>query len=269
MNKIKYIFNIYRKEFIVGFVILICLVSILGGSYYVYAKENNDVEYLADNLEVIEPKEELIKEEEITQEEKEEVEETKKIRVDIKGQVVSPGVYEVTSEDRVIDVITKAGGLLETADTSVNNLSRRVWDEMVIIIYSKEEVESFTSTKEVELEEMLESEEIKDIILNDATLKEADIVTNQDNYNTVQKEEVNKPNENISTSKKEELTSKISINNASVSELTKLSGIGESKAKAIIDYRNTNGKFNAIEDLMKVKGIGEKIFAKIKDNITL
>lgn len=268
MNKIKYIFNIYRKEFIVGFVILICLVSILGGSYYVYAKENNDVEYLADNLEVIEPKEELIKEEEITQEEKEEVEEIKKIRVDIKGQVVSPGVYEVTIEDRVIDVITKAGGLLETADTSVNNLSRRVWDEMVIIIYSKEEVESFASTKEVELEEMLESEEIKDIILNDATLKQEDIVTNQDNYNTVQKEE-NKPKENVSTSKKEELTSKISINNASVSELTKLSGIGESKAKAIVDYRNTNGKFNVLEDLMKVKGIGEKIFAKIKDNITL
>ena len=268
MNKIKYIFNIYRKEFIVGFVILICLVSILGGSYYVYAKENNDVEYLADNLEVIEPKEELIKEEEITQEEKEEVEEIKKIRVDIKGQVVSPGVYEVTIEDRVIDVITKAGGLLETADTSVNNLSRRVWDEMVIIIYSKEEVESFTSTKDVELEEMLESEEINNIILNDATLKQEDIVTNQDNYNTVQKEE-NKPKENVSTSKKEELTSKISINNASVSELTKLSGIGESKAKAIVDYRNTNGKFNVLEDLMKVKGIGEKIFAKIKDNITL
>lgn len=269
MNKIKYIFNIYRKEFIIGFVLLICLISIVGGSYYVYAKENDEVKYLADNLEVIETKEEPIKEEEITQEEKEEVEETKKIRVDIKGQVVSPGVYEVTSEDRVIDVISKAGGLLDTADTSVNNLSRRVWDEMVIIIYSKEEVESFTSTKEVEQEEILESEEIKDIILNDATLKEEDIVTNQDNYNTVQKEEVNKPNENVSMQKKEELTSKISINNASVSELTKLSGIGKSKAKAIIDYRNTNGNFNAIEDLMKVKGIGEKIFAKIKDYITL
>lgn len=273
MNKIKYIFNIYRKEFIVGFVILICLVSILGGSYYVYAKENNDVEYLADNLEVIEPKEELIKEEEITQEEKEEVEETKKIRVDIKGQVVSPGVYEVTSEDRVIDVITKAGGLLETADTSVNNLSRRVWDEMVIIIYSKEEVESFTSTKEVELEEMLESEEIKDIILNDATLKEEDIVTNQDSYGATPKEEIKREEQKTPDSSKnsttEKLTSKISINTAPAEELMKLTGIGKTKAEAIISYRNTNGNFTTLEDLMKVKGIGEKIFAKIKDNITL
>ena len=268
MNKIKYIFNIYRKEFIIGFVLLICLVSIAGGSYYVYAKENDEVKYLADNLEVIETKEELIKEEEITQEEKEKVEETKKIRVDIKGQVVSPGVYEVTSEDRVIDVISKAGGLLDTADTSVNNLSRRVWDEMVIIIYSKEEVESFTSTKEVEQEEILESEEIKDIILNDATLKEEDIVTNQDNYNTVQKEEVNKPNENISTQKKEELTSKISINNASVSELTKLSGIGKSKAKAIIDYRNENNGFLDVDELIKVKGIGEAKLEKLRNYVT-
>ena len=273
MNKIKYIFNIYRKECIVGFIFLTCLVFIACGSFYVYAKENDNVRYLADNLEVIETKEDNIKEEEIIKESLEEVaQETKNIRVDIKGQVVSPGVYEVTSEERVIDVITKAGGLLETADTSVNNLSRRVWDEMVIIIYSKEEVESFTSTKEVELEEMLESEEINNIILNDATLKEEDIVTNQDSYGATSKEEV-KPEEqktpgSSKNSTTEKLTSKISINTAPVEELMKLTGIGKTKAEAIISYRNTNGNFTILEDLMKVKGIGEKIFAKIKYYIT-
>lgn len=276
MEKIKYIFNIYRKECIVGFIFLTCLVFIACGSIYVYAKENDNVRYLADNLEVIETKEDNIKEEEIIKESLEEEEvtqETKSIRVDIKGQVVSPGVYEVTSEERVIDVITKAGGLLETADTSVNNLSRRVWDEMVIIIYSKEEVESFTSTKEVELEEMLESEEINNIILNDATLKEEDIVTNQDSYSATSKEEIKPEEQKTPDSSKnsttEKLTSKISINTAPVEELMKLTGIGKTKAEAIISYRNTNGNFTTLEDLMKVKGIGEKIFAKIKDNITL
>ena len=48
-----------------------------------------------------------------------------------------------------------------------------------------------------------------------------------------------------------------------------LPGIGESKAKDIINYRETNGPFTSIEDLLKIKGIGESILAKIKENITL
>ena len=48
-----------------------------------------------------------------------------------------------------------------------------------------------------------------------------------------------------------------------------LNGIGESKANAIINYRNENGKFSNIEDIKKVSGIGEALFNKIKDNLTL
>ena len=48
-----------------------------------------------------------------------------------------------------------------------------------------------------------------------------------------------------------------------------LSGIGEARAKEIIEYRNTNGPFKTIEDLKNIPGIGESIFAKIKENITI
>lgn len=48
-----------------------------------------------------------------------------------------------------------------------------------------------------------------------------------------------------------------------------LKGIGEKKAASIIEYRTENEKFNAIEEIMAVKGIGEGIFAKIKDNLSL
>ena len=48
-----------------------------------------------------------------------------------------------------------------------------------------------------------------------------------------------------------------------------LSGIGEAKATSIIAYRNTNGSFKTIEEIMKVSGIGESVFAKIKDYITV
>ena len=62
---------------------------------------------------------------------------------------------------------------------------------------------------------------------------------------------------------------RININSASVEELTTLSGIGESKAKSIVDYRTRNGDFSAIEDITNVSGIGEAMFNKIKDDITV
>jgi comEA protein len=62
---------------------------------------------------------------------------------------------------------------------------------------------------------------------------------------------------------------KININTAGQAELESLPRIGPKVAQRIIDYRNQNGNFKKIEDIMKVKGIGEKLFAQIKDLITV
>jgi len=62
---------------------------------------------------------------------------------------------------------------------------------------------------------------------------------------------------------------KININTATAEELTQLKGIGEAYAKAIVEFREKNGPFVAIEDIMKVTGIGEKTFQAIKDMITI
>ncbi|MCB9481437.1 MAG: helix-hairpin-helix domain-containing protein [Desulfobacteraceae bacterium] len=62
---------------------------------------------------------------------------------------------------------------------------------------------------------------------------------------------------------------KIDINKANKTELSELSGIGEKYAERIIDYRNKNGNFTKIEDLLKVKGIGEKTLLKNKDRLTV
>ncbi len=67
----------------------------------------------------------------------------------------------------------------------------------------------------------------------------------------------------------ENLESKVNINTAPVDELTKLKGIGESTAKAIISYREENGKFENIEEIVNVSGIGEKTLEKFKDEITV
>lgn len=62
---------------------------------------------------------------------------------------------------------------------------------------------------------------------------------------------------------------KININTGSKEDLMKLSGVGPGKAGAIIDYRKSQGPFRKLEDLVKVRGIGEKTFEKLKDKITL
>lgn len=177
----------------------------------------------------------------VVKKEKEEKQE-EMVSVDIKGEVNIPGIYMLPVSARVIDVISQAGGLTENADTTVINLSKKVKDEMVIIIYSKEQVKNFEETKKQE--EYLQNKCIQpdeNAIQNDACIA------------------------NSATT----ISGKININTATQEELMTLTGIGASKAKDIISYRETNGPFTNIEDLKNVSGIGESTFARIKENITV
>jgi competence protein ComEA len=61
----------------------------------------------------------------------------------------------------------------------------------------------------------------------------------------------------------------ININSASIEEMTKLNGIGPAIAERIIDYRENNGGFYDVNEIKNVRGIGDKIFEKIKNNITV
>lgn len=176
----------------------------------------------------------------------EEKDEVKKIKIDIKGEVKNPGVYELKENDRVSDAIKKSGGLTENADTELINLSKALKDEMVIIIYNKNEIEEIRQ-KSKEPETIIKYIEKKCTCpdtTNDACIKKE-------------------------ISKEEKQNSKISINTGTLEELMQVEGIGESKAKAIIKYREENGLFETIEDIKKVSGIGESTFEKFKNNITI
>ena len=188
--------------------------------------------------------------EESNLETKEEIdEEVVNIKVDIKGAVKNPGVYEVGENSRVSDVIALSGGLTDEADTSVINLSKNVIDEMVIIIYTKDEINEMkkgsTSIKYIEKECICPKLE------NDACI--------EDKIDNVPLEEESN----------NDLNDKISLNNASLDELMTLDGIGEKKAQAIIDYRNKNNGFKSIEEILEVDGIGSTTYEKIKDRLTL
>lgn len=61
----------------------------------------------------------------------------------------------------------------------------------------------------------------------------------------------------------------VNLNTGTAEELQQLPGIGKGLAKRIVDFRTTNGPFKSAEDLMQVRGIGKKTFAKMKERITI
>lgn len=189
-----------------------------------------------------------------------------KLRVEVKGEVIKPGVYTLDDGKRVIDLINKADGLTRSADTSFINLSKKLVDEMVVIVYSKQEVIDFKRNSKINKEsnEICKQEVViynKACIDNDALLGESS--------STKASTKTNKQESSVNNKNEENKDKKISINNATLEELMTLPSIGEAKAKKIIEYRTKEGKFETIEDIMKVSGIGEALFNKIKDNIAL
>lgn len=172
---------------------------------------------------------------------KEEVKE-ENIIVDIKGEIKKPGVYNIKVGSRVNDLINEAGGLSKNANTRFINLSKRLEDGEVIVIYSNKEINDAKKNDKLEVSAPCVCEEVK----NDACY-----------------------NDNNTNNKTNNSSKIVNINTASIQELTVLNGIGESKAKAIVNYRDKNGKFKTIKDIMNVSGISETLFSKIKDYITV
>lgn len=202
----------FLKKNIIACISVVVTLSVVG--VLVYCSLNNEVSAM-----------------EITQEEQKcECEEiNEEVLVDIKGAVKKPGVYKLNKNSIVNDVIKLAGGLKSGATTDDINLSKAIYNEMVIYISTKSELKE-------------KQNNTSNIPSNTSENKVDNICVN--------------PN-------------KVNINSATVDELTTLNGIGEAKAIKIIDYRNTNGLFKSIEDIKNVSGIGEAFYEKIKDNITI
>ena len=146
------------------------------------------------------------------------------------GEVNVPGVYQLPEGSRLYEAILLAGGCTEEAAEAYHNLARVLADGERIYILSKEEVE------ELSLQERVNGEGAQGETAGAAVPSEPETVN---------------------------------LNTATLEQLTSLPGIGASRAESILEYRTRVGRFQAVEEIMNISGIGEAMFAKIKDRITV
>lgn len=184
--------------------------------------------------------------------------------VEVKGAVKKPGVYLVNDDNIINDLINLAGGFKKNAYSKNINLSKQLTKELVIYVYTENEYKKNNTKEEVkEVVCVCPTYDISECTNN--TISEI-VVNNDENTNksiTINNDEIEN-NDNISSN-----SYLVNINTASKEELMKLTGIGESKALDIISYRKLNGNFKSIEDIKNVSGIGNSIYEKIKDSITV
>ena len=167
-------------------------------------------------------------------------EETKTLVVHICGAVSAPGVYELPAGSRIIDAVEAGGGFLPEADEACCNLAEEIVDGCQIYIMTKSES-----------------------CADGQTEKKAGIQTSPDS-------DMQTTDRNVRSNSTPALENGlVNLNTADVAALMTLPGIGESRAKAIISYREQHGAFAQIEDIMKISGIKQAAFSKIKDKITV
>ncbi len=152
------------------------------------------------------------------------------MRVYVSGAVTAPAVYELPLDSRVEQAIEAAGGFNDEANTAVVNLAQPLMDGAQVYVPSQEETAAAPPV-------VADSRTASLNVLSDTAVTDAGGLVN--------------------------------INTANSEELDTLPGIGPSTAQKILNYRDENGRFNAIEEIMNVSGIGEAKFNSIKELITV
>lgn len=161
-----------------------------------------------------------------------------RIFVHVCGAVLKEGVYELPSDARVVDAIRAAGGLKKKAASAGINQAELLKDGVQVYVPTKAEFAKTSNTANKSL-----------VPLGVGAVGSGSLSHGTD-----------------SGGGQEGL---VNINLATKEELMKLKGVGEAKAELIITYREAKGGFKNITDLMKIKGIKQKFFDKIKDKICI
>jgi competence protein ComEA len=195
----------------------------------------------------------------------------KDITVHILGAVKMPGVYTLAGGSRIIDAVDAAGGFTEDADEGFLNLAYVLTDALRVAVPTKKETKELEEAKD----EVCEGQNAEAGTVSNTDGKEIKAgyvagvssgISAADASGTV---DTNVNQSSGNDTENSSSSGKVNINTADKDALMTLTGIGSSKADAIIAYRNENGNFKDISEIMNVSGIKEGSYNKIKDSITV
>lgn len=177
-------------------------------------------------------------------------------RVHVCGEVKAPGVYELEEDQRICDAIEQAGGFTEEAATDYLNLAEPVRDGMKLAVPNRDDIPKREWAPE------------------QPGYGQAGISgygqAGTSGYGQAGISEYGQTGTAGDSQGAAVSDSRlVNLNTATKEELMSLTGIGEAKAADILRYREEHGRFERIEDVMKISGIKEAAFQKIRDNITV
>ncbi len=207
-----------------------------------------------------------------------------KIKVYITGCVAKPGVVTLNKGSIIEDAINSAGGATKQADMDNINLAYRLEENTMLRIKAKPVAGKVSASVESKTSESTGSISKADSaagLKQGTNLKQAGTTADTSGIAPTAAQKMNSGVDIISDSlgavvDEEQATGAqganqksklVNINKASQAELEGLPNVGPATAKAIIDYRERNGEFKKITDIMKITGIKQKTFDKIKDYI--
>lgn len=143
--------------------------------------------------------------------------------VDLRGEIVNPGVYELQAGSRLDDAVVAAGGLTDDADLTQLNLAARLQDGSIVTVPSVAKLTEVGSGNDVD---------------------------------------------SGGTTSGSQSSSLVNLNTANEQELESLPGVGEVTAGRIIEYREANGPFHSVDDLVHIQGISMKTINGLRDLVT-
>lgn len=232
-------------------VIAICIIILIGIGAYLYLSNNQYENF--NSIKTLEEMENGMQKNQIDKENQNnmnenvsenlentnnnEIQEETKIAIHITGEVKKKGILYLDKGARIVDAIEAAGGATKNASLDQVNLAYILEDGQKIYIPNK----------------------------NEKIETGAYIITNS-GQNVL----IEEGKESTTTEKNAKgVSGKVNINTANQTELETLQGIGPALAQRIIEYRQENGKFQTIEDIQNVKGIGDSKYSNIKDDICI
>lgn len=192
-----------------------------------------------------------------------EAEKAGRIFIHVCGEVVSPGVYELSEGSRLYQAVEAAGGLTEEADGDFLNMALTLADGMQLRIPDRREAEELrragSESAGGQPQDGSQAAAYGGLIRGGGQEQSGSQSGNSTQGGSRMQSE----------SAGWEQDGRVNLNTATKEQLMTLSGIGEARAEAILAYRRESGGFKTIEDIMKVSGIKEAAFQKIKDDITV